>query len=312
VSRRPKTTAWTLTTILIVAIAVVFLARNDQEHRWPAKIHIRLPNGEIIRAEVTTTWSALERGLMGRPSLSFNEGMLFVYPNAARHPHWMYQCLVPLDIVWLKNDKRVLEIVHGAQPCSHVPCPSYGHHDSSRFVLELAMGRAERSGLRVGDRLEFPIIAIPSVGRLNTSVASRPSPSATWEPFRTHSLVDKPSANSRPSPSPGLHALRTIESLRSLAGAEDTLRVHAKQFDDAIQTSRSAVLARVCWALLRAEFPRPGGLRSFCFAFLPRPTGSGSPILVSPGNAAPCLGSGSHSLSGAPTTQGRKDESKCL
>jgi len=216
VSRRSKKSVWTLTTILIVAVTAVLLPRRDHESNWPARIHIRLPSGEIIRAEVSATWPAVERGLIERPSLPFDEGMLFVYPNAARHRHWMYQCSVPLDIVWLTSDKRVVEIVHGAQPCSDVPCPSYGQNDSSRFVLEVAMGRAKHSGLRVGDRLEFPIGSDPTVARLSTSGASRPPPSVMSEPFRTHSPVAKPSAISRLSPSPGPRALRTIQSLRSL------------------------------------------------------------------------------------------------
>lgn len=216
VSRRSKTTLRTLTTILIVAIAAGCFARHDHEHSWPAEIYIRLPNKEIIAAEVSATWPAIKRGLMGRPSLSFNEGMLFVYPDAARHPHWMHQCLVPLDIVWLTNDKRVLEIVHRAQPCSHVPCPSYGRNNSSRFVLELAMGRAERSVLRVGDGLEFPIIAISSVEPLSTSVASRPLPSATSERAFGRTPLLPNQAPSRDSHLRPALALRTIQSLHSV------------------------------------------------------------------------------------------------
>jgi hypothetical protein len=96
--------------------------------------------------------------------------MLFVYPNTGRHRHWMYMCIVPLDIIWVDSDKHVVEIVRGARPCSAKPCRSYGQNCISRYVLELAAGQAERSDLRTDDHLEFSVDAMRSDGSLEDAV----------------------------------------------------------------------------------------------------------------------------------------------
>ncbi|HYI97746.1 MAG TPA: DUF192 domain-containing protein, partial [Bryobacteraceae bacterium] len=100
--RAPRTaTAWLLVGIAVVAIFVVLLHRSASSHRVPSFAKIRFPNGDVIDAEVSDTWRAIERGLMGRESLPRKAGMLFVYPNTGRHRHWMYGCLIPLDLVWI-------------------------------------------------------------------------------------------------------------------------------------------------------------------------------------------------------------------
>jgi uncharacterized membrane protein (UPF0127 family) len=69
----------------------------------------------------------------------------------------MYQCEIPLDIIWMDRNRRIVEMAKGAPPCREVAerCPSYGGTQPSQYVLEVAAGVADAHNLRVGDVLQF-------------------------------------------------------------------------------------------------------------------------------------------------------------
>jgi uncharacterized membrane protein (UPF0127 family) len=70
----------------------------------------------------------------------------------------MYQVRIPLDIIWMDHDRRIVEISANTPAClsrSAHECPSYGGHEKARYVLELAGGGAALYGLKVGDTLGF-------------------------------------------------------------------------------------------------------------------------------------------------------------
>jgi uncharacterized protein len=84
--------------------------------------------------------------------------MLFVHTAEENHPYWMYQVRIPLDIVWMSHDRRIVEISANTPPCPSTAaheCPEFGGHEKSRYVLELAGGAAARYGLKVGETLSF-------------------------------------------------------------------------------------------------------------------------------------------------------------
>lgn len=117
-----------------------------------------LPDGGRIVAEVALTPGQQSRGLMFRAHLPPDRGMLFVGDRASPRSFWMYQCLIPLDMLWLDGAHRIVEIVRSAPPCRESDprnCPSYGGTVNSVYVLELAAGQADARGLRLGDRLDF-------------------------------------------------------------------------------------------------------------------------------------------------------------
>ena len=121
-------------------------------------IQVTLPNGARIEAELAITPEEQARGLMFRADLGPDRGMLFVGSRSAPRSFWMYQCLIPLDMIWLDGAHRIVEIVRSAPPCGSTDpsdCPSYGGTANSVYVLELAAGQADAHGLRLGDRLDF-------------------------------------------------------------------------------------------------------------------------------------------------------------
>ncbi len=116
-----------------------------------------LPGGQKIRVEVMTHPTDMMRGMMFRDSLAPDRGMLFVHGSPGNYPYWMYQVRIPLDIIWLDEKRRIVEISPDTPPCQKKAseCPSYGGNQKALFVLELAGGMAAKYGLKLGDTLIF-------------------------------------------------------------------------------------------------------------------------------------------------------------
>jgi uncharacterized membrane protein (UPF0127 family) len=118
---------------------------------------VTLPRGQVIKAETMSSTEQLRTGLMYRPSLAPDHGMLFVHPAPGNYSYWMYQVQIPLDIIWMDNDHRIVQIVHDAQPCKTAPnqCTQYYSTKPIRYVLELAGGSAKKYGLDRGQTIQW-------------------------------------------------------------------------------------------------------------------------------------------------------------
>jgi len=119
---------------------------------------VTFPNGQKVIAETMLRDIDQMRGMMFRDTLDKDRGMLFVHTADENHPYWMYQVRIPLDMIWMDHQRRIVEISANAPPCpskSARECPSFGGHEKSRYVLELAGGGAANYGLHVGDLINF-------------------------------------------------------------------------------------------------------------------------------------------------------------
>lgn len=116
---------------------------------------VTLPGGQKIAAEVMMRQDDMARGMMHRPQLPADRGLLFIFAKPGKYTFWMLNVRVPLDIVWMDRNRAITEIVRNAEPCAALPCRSYGTHEQSQFVLELAGGMAEKYGLAPGQTIGF-------------------------------------------------------------------------------------------------------------------------------------------------------------
>jgi uncharacterized membrane protein (UPF0127 family) len=118
---------------------------------------VDLPDGTRIEAETKLTPEGQAQGMMFRTSLADDKGMLFVHAIEEKSPYWMFQCEIPLDIIWMDRNRRIVEISADTPPCRETAdkCPTYGGSAPSLFVLELAGGMAKKYNLKVGDTLRF-------------------------------------------------------------------------------------------------------------------------------------------------------------
>ena len=104
--------------------------------------------------EIADTEATRNRGMMYRKSLAPDKGMLFDFKTPREAAFWMRNTLIPLDIIFITQDGRILTIARNAVPHSEVPIPSGG---AIRGVLELAGGRAAQLGIYPGDRVKHRI-----------------------------------------------------------------------------------------------------------------------------------------------------------
>ena len=109
-----------------------------------------IQKGYEIPVEIMKTPNQRNSGMMGRKSL--DGGMLFLFPNIQELSFWMKNCLIPLDIVFMVNNK-VTYIEKNANPCTTSQCPYY--RSIGNMVLELNGGDVDVLGISIGDTLEF-------------------------------------------------------------------------------------------------------------------------------------------------------------
>jgi uncharacterized protein len=150
-----------LPAIVLPAIAAALLCcACGSNTMGPDDLHMRtvkLPNGQEIRAEAEIDPVDMQKGMMFRDSIARGHGMLFIHDKPGFYQYWMYQVRIPLDIIWMDSNHRVVEISADTPPCQTKAseCPKYGGHQQARFALELGGGEARRLGIRVGDTLDF-------------------------------------------------------------------------------------------------------------------------------------------------------------
>ncbi|MDG2527944.1 DUF192 domain-containing protein [Caulobacter endophyticus] len=107
-----------------------------------------------FQVEIAATEAEQRKGLMFRKSLAPDRGMLFVYGKPRRAAFWMKNTLIPLDILYIGPDGRILSMVRNARPHDEMPLPSGG---PVLGVLEIAGGRAAQLGVLPGDRVRHRI-----------------------------------------------------------------------------------------------------------------------------------------------------------
>ncbi|WP_375513613.1 DUF192 domain-containing protein [uncultured Nostoc sp.] len=118
--------------------------------KLPISAKAIVPNGTTIQLEVAQTPQQQAMGLMYRPALPDNRGMLFGFSSPQPVSFWMKNVPVALDMVFLQNGV-VKYIQAAAPPCATEPCPTYGPNTPIDQVIELRSGRAAELKLKVGD-----------------------------------------------------------------------------------------------------------------------------------------------------------------
>ncbi len=107
----------------------------------------------VFQIELATTPEQKSQGLMFRRSLAPDGGMLFIYPSVRTITMWMRNTLIPLDMVFIAADGRIVKVAQRTVPMSLATISSGG---PAKAVLEVNGGTAARLGLKPGDRVLHP------------------------------------------------------------------------------------------------------------------------------------------------------------
>ena len=106
----------------------------------------------VYDVEVATTPDQQARGLMFRPVLGINKGMLFIFDRQRPLSFWMRNTLIPLDIIFIDQDGKLVSIQREAEPLTTTSRPSEG---PARYVLEIDGGEAAILGIDKDTVFEF-------------------------------------------------------------------------------------------------------------------------------------------------------------
>lgn len=125
--------------------------------RAEPKVTITTRDGRPVSflVEIADTPSKREMGLMYRKEMAADRGMIFIFPQESPQSFWMKNTPLPLDMIFISADNRIVGIVEQAVPFSLDP---RGVSTPSQFVLEINGGQAQKHGIRVGDTARFEAI----------------------------------------------------------------------------------------------------------------------------------------------------------
>jgi uncharacterized protein len=150
-----------------LSLAATVLALAAPAGATPAVVPLTLPSGKVLQAEVMVNDEDRAMGLMFRPSLPLDRGMIFIFETADFHSIWMKNCKFPIDILWLDEAKKVVHVAESVPPCKADPCPVYNPMRRASYVIELNAGQGRREGAVVGATIRFdmpPGVGTPSGG----------------------------------------------------------------------------------------------------------------------------------------------------
>ncbi len=143
--------------VLLFLLTFTLLAAGSSCDAQP-KVTIATQAGQSVafQVEVADTPAKRSMGLQYRKDLAPDRGMIFLFPAEAPQSFWMKNTPIPLDMIFINAERKIVGIVEQTTPFSlesrAVPAPS-------QFVLEINGGLAKRHGIRAGDSVKFEGIA---------------------------------------------------------------------------------------------------------------------------------------------------------
>src|SRR6516164_11801941 len=154
----PRMTTRRTLLLLVSGIAARFSAppAAAQVQRFAmSELTIVSSNGpHHFTVEVADTPAQMEQGLMFRRAIAPDAGMLFDYKTPTVATMWMRNTLIPLDMLFVDAQGRIVNIHERAVPLSLEVISAAA---PVRAVIELNGGTASRLGIAPGDQVQHPI-----------------------------------------------------------------------------------------------------------------------------------------------------------
>jgi uncharacterized protein len=155
VTRRslPRQAAWAVVALALMAGAC---SSTPQQASLPRGVlHVSTGSGVArLNVEIAANGRARSVGLMSRPRLAPNAGMVFVFDGPHISGFWMKNTLIPLSIAFWDRSGRILRILHMA-PCRADPCPVYYPGVTYVGAVETNKGWFAAHGVQRGDRVSL-------------------------------------------------------------------------------------------------------------------------------------------------------------
>lgn len=155
-----------LVSILMLAI---FSCNTSERKTTSEKSHIIFQKEGTLQIKKSNTDSIIktldieiadddyqtQTGLMYRNSMKDSQGMLFIFPNEIERNFYMKNTRIPLDIIYMSSDKKIVSIQKNAKPFDETSLPSF---KPAKYVLEVNGGLTDDWGLSIDDIINFKVL----------------------------------------------------------------------------------------------------------------------------------------------------------
>lgn len=134
--------------VVLVAVAFIFLLGA-----FPAQknVTVQFPeSGVSLKTEIADTPYMQGKGLMFRQKMFLDSGMLFVFEKPKELKFWMKNTLMPLDMIFISEDLKIVNIVENARPCAN-RCEIYSSIFPAKYTIETNAGFVRDNGIKIGD-----------------------------------------------------------------------------------------------------------------------------------------------------------------
>ena len=125
------------------------------EFRPDGVLEFRRSGGDLVARiviEIAESDSSQARGLMDRRSLPEKGGMIFIDQSSSDQSFWMRNTPLPLDIIFVRSDSVITNIVKRTTPYSDSRIESIGE---AQFVVEVRAGFTDRMNIKAGQRITW-------------------------------------------------------------------------------------------------------------------------------------------------------------
>jgi uncharacterized membrane protein (UPF0127 family) len=140
--------------LLVMSLAASACSHSRPAHsRGEPEVILSTRAGEEhVKVEIARSDPERQRGLMYREKLEPGRGMIFLFDHPQKLKFWMKNTYIPLDMVFIGGDKRVVYVEENAEPLT---LTSRGPDEDSQFVLEVPGGWARAHGVERGVPVRF-------------------------------------------------------------------------------------------------------------------------------------------------------------
>ena len=141
-----------LPTVLLLLSLITLPADAQVRFKRGAVTFVQSAKSVTLQVEVADTAASRAQGLMNRPRLAENAGMLFIFDEPGNWGFWMKNTLIPLSIAFIGEDWRIVDIVDmdvAANP-KDGPFPIYESRKPFKYALEVNQGFFRRKSLGIG------------------------------------------------------------------------------------------------------------------------------------------------------------------
>lgn len=133
--------------LIVLVLMLIFTANSAFAVKYTH--YFETKDGEKVLLESAYTDYDRAKGLMDRPSLPENTGMVFFYDGNVEQSFWMKNMNFPLDLVYLREG-TVTKVYRKIKPCTKDICRTYPSKGLTDQVVEVPAGFCFKNGIRKG------------------------------------------------------------------------------------------------------------------------------------------------------------------